>query len=99
MPVVVAWIGEMLLSVVGQLVLSALVSLGIGMVASKVGGGIIDATGIRAAMGNAGAVMMNYAGWFGIDTAITIVLSAWAGRKIVDAARVHFVTKAAKAAD
>lgn len=92
MPVLVAWIGEMLLSVVGQMVLSALVSVGIGFVASKATSGIIDSTGIHAALGAAGP-LVDYIGWFGIDTAMTIVLSAWAGRKITDAARVHLTSK------
>ena len=92
MPVLVAWIGEMLLSVVGQMVLSALVSVGIGMVASKVFSGVIDSSAIRNALGGAGP-LLGYIGWFGIDTAITIVLSAWAGRMITDAAKVHFVKR------
>jgi hypothetical protein len=92
MPIVIAWIGEMLLSVVGQCVLSALVSVGIGFVASKATSGLIDATGIKAALGAAGP-LVDYIGWFGIDTAMTIVLSAWAGRKITDAARVHLTSK------
>ena len=92
MPVLVAWIGEMLLSVAGQVALSVLVSLGIGIVANKVASGVIDSSGIRAAFGAAGP-LLDYIGWFGIDTAITIVLSAWAGRKIVDAAKVSFVKR------
>ena len=95
MPVLVAWIGEMLLSTVGQLVLSALVSVGIGFVASKATSGVIDTIGIKAMLGGAGP-LLDYLGWLGVDQAITIVLSAWAGRKITDAARVHFVSKRAK---
>lgn len=92
MPVLVAWIGEMLLSVVGQLVISALVSLGIGFVASKAVSGVIDTIGIQQMLGSAG-VLVDYLGWFGIDQAVTIVLSAWAGRKITDAATAHIVAK------
>lgn len=92
MPVLVAWIGEMLLSVAGQIVLSVLVSVGIGLVAGKAFSGVIDSTGIRAAFGSAGP-LLQYIGWFGIDQAITIVLSAWAGRRIVDAAKVSFVKR------
>ncbi len=95
MPVVVAWIGSMLLSIVGQMVLSALVSVGIGLAVHHAASGLIDATGIRSMMGSAG-VMADYAGWLGIDQSITIVLSAWAGRKIVDAAKVQFVKLTAK---
>ena len=95
MPVVVAWIGSMLLSIVGQMVLSALVSVGIGLAVHHAASGLIDSTGIKAMMGSAG-VMVDYAGWLGIDQSITIVLSAWAGRKIVDAAKVQFVKRTAK---
>jgi hypothetical protein len=95
MPVLVAWIGEMLLSTVGQMALSALVSLGIGFAANKVASGVIDPIGIKSMLGSAGP-LVDYIGWFGIDQAITIILSAWAGRKITDAARVHFVSKRAK---
>ena len=93
MPVVIAWIGEMLLSVVGQLVFSALVSLGIAMVASSAASGLIDHTQIGAAFAASG--MTQWVGFFGVDKGMTIVLSAWAGRKITDAARVHFVSKKA----
>lgn len=82
----------MLLSVVGQLAFSALVSLGIGFVGSKIVSGVIDYTGAKQALLNAGP-MVDYLGWFGVDTAMTIVLSAWAGRKITDAARVHLTSK------
>ena len=88
MPVFIAWIGEMLLSTVGQMALSALISLGIGFAASAVASGVIDHSGIQSAFSGAGALV----GWIGvlrIDTSITVILSAWAGRKIVDAARVH----------
>lgn len=92
MPVVVAWIGEMLLSVVGQMAISALVSVGIGFVGSKVFSGVIDATGINAMFTHAGPAIQ-YMGWMGVDQFITIVLSAWAGRRITDAARVHLAAK------
>lgn len=92
MPIFVAYIGEMLLSVVGQMFISSLVSLGIGFVASKVVSGVIDSSGIRTMLDAAGP-LADYIGWFGIDVAITIVLSAWAGRKITDAATAHLVSK------
>lgn len=91
MPVLVAWIGEMLLSVVGQLVFSALISLGIGLLAQSAASGVIDHTQIGAAFAASG--MTNWVGFFGIDKGMTIVLSAWAGRKITDALKVHFVAK------
>jgi len=92
MPVVVAWIGEMLLSVVGQMAISALVSLGIGFVGSKVATGVIDTIGISSMLGSAGP-LVDFMGWMKIDVAVTIVLSAWAGRKITDAATAHIVAK------
>lgn len=92
MPVLVAWIGEMLLTIVGQMVISALVSVGIGFVAGKVFSGVIDSTLIKSILGSAGP-LVSYIGWFGIDQAMTIVLSAWAGRRITDAARVQFVKR------
>lgn len=92
MPVVVAWIGEMLLSVVGQMVLSAFVSLGIGLLARSAASGLIDHTQIGAAFAASG--MTQWIGFFGVDKGMTIVLSAWAGRRITDAAKVHFVAKA-----
>ncbi|WP_266182155.1 DUF2523 family protein [Dyella humicola] len=91
MPVVVAWIGEMLLSVVGQMVLSALVSVGIGFAVNAGATGIIDSTGLQSMLGQAGPLL----GWVGvlrIDQSMTVILSAWAGRAIVDAARVHMTS-------
>lgn len=88
MPVVIAWIGEMLLSVVGQMVLSALVSVGIGFAVSAGATGIIDSSGLQSMMGQAGP-LLGWVGVFRIDQAMTVILSAWAGRRIVDAARAH----------
>ena len=94
MPVLVAWIGEMLLSVVGQMALSALVSIGIGFAVSAGFSGVIDATGIQQEWAGAGP-LLNWVGFFGIDKAMTIVLSAWAGRRIIDAAKVRLVSNKA----
>ena len=93
MPVLVAWIGDMLVTYIGQIVVSALLSLGIGFLASKVGAAVFDYTPIRAAFGQAGQVMMNYAGFFGIDQAMTIVLSAWMGRRATEALQVHLAAR------
>lgn len=92
MPVVVAWIAEALLTTIGQLAISALVSLGIGFVGSKAFSGVIDATGIRSMLAGAGP-LLDYFGWMGGDVAITIVLSAWAGRMVTSALRVHLASK------
>jgi hypothetical protein len=71
--------------------LSALVACGVGFAASTVASGVIDSTGIRSMMGQ-GGVLLDWAGFFRVDECITIVLSAWAGRKITDAARVHLAS-------
>ena len=92
MPIVVAWIGEMLLSVIGQMAISALVSIGIGFAGSAVASGVIDSIGISSMLGSAGP-LVDFMGWMKIDVAVTIVLSAWAGRKITDAATAHIVSK------
>lgn len=96
MPILVAWIGEMLLSTIGQLAISALVSLGIGFATSSAAGSFIGMDAIRSTLGQAGPIV-DYLGWLGVDRAITIVLSAWAGRAVTSAARVHFVSKRAAA--
>lgn len=95
MPIVVAWIAEMLLSIVGQLAISAVLALGVGLVANKAAPALIDATGISAMLGSGGQMMTDYAGWMGIDKAMTIILSAWAGRALMSAARLHLTKKAA----
>lgn len=93
MPVFIAWFGELLLSIVGQLVLTAMVSIGIGFLATTAASGVIDHSQIAAAFASSG--MVQWIGFFGIDRGITIVLSAWAGRAIVNAATLHIVKKAA----
>lgn len=91
MPVFVAWIGEVLLSTVGQMALSALVALGIGFVANAGFSGVINSSQLQSMLGAAGP-FVNWIGYFQIDTSMTIVLSAWAGRRITDAAKVHFAS-------
>jgi hypothetical protein len=92
-PVFVAWIGEMLLSIVGQMALSALVSVGIGFALSAGFSGVIDSTWLQSMLGQAGP-LLGWVGFFQIDRCMTVVLSAWAGRRIVDAARVHLIARA-----
>jgi hypothetical protein len=91
MPVFIAWIGEMLLSVVGQMVLSAMVAVGIGFAVNAGATGIIDSTGLQSMLGQAGP-LLPWIGALRIDQAMTVILSAWAGRAIVDAARVHMTS-------
>jgi hypothetical protein len=99
MPVLVAWIGEMLLSTVGQMVISGLVSLGIGFATSAIAGSSVvpGEAQIKAMLGTAGP-MVDYVGWFGIDKAITIICSAWMGRAITDSAHAMLVSRRAKGA-
>jgi len=95
MPIVIAWIGEMLLSVVGQLALSALISCGIGFAANAGVSGIIDSTSIRGMLGSAGP-LLGWVGVFRLDQCMTIILSAWAGRKITDALKVRLTANTGK---
>lgn len=88
MPVVVAWIGEMLLSVVGRMVISGLVSAGIGFAVHSVFHAVGEAPQIQAMLAQAGP-LADYVSWFGLDTAMTIILSAWAGREVADAAKAY----------
>jgi hypothetical protein len=91
MPEVIAWIGEALLSVAGQFAIRMLLGLGIALATRGLASGLIDHTQIGAAFASSG--MTQWIGFFGIDKGITIVLSAWAGRALTDAAKVFFVAK------
>jgi hypothetical protein len=92
MPIVVAWIGEMLLNTIGQMVLSGMVALGIGFLVSKGATGVIDMTEIQSKLAAAGP-MLAWIGVLRIDQSITVILSAWAGRAITDAAKTHLAIK------
>ena len=63
MPVVVAWIGEMLLSVVGQMVVSAAIALGIGFASNAVGNAVDFGSNIKSVLGGAGPLVA-YLGFF-----------------------------------
>lgn len=88
MPVVVAWIGEMLLTVIGRLAISALISVGIGFALHATGHAVSEYGPIQNMLANAGP-LIPFIGYFGIDTAMTIILSAWAGREITEAAKAY----------
>lgn len=90
MPVVVAWIGRMLLSVAGRMVISGLVAAGIGLATGAAFSAIGMGDKIRAMLGSAGP-LYGWVGFFGLDTAITIILSALAARAAVNAAKAYFV--------
>lgn len=93
MPILVAWIGEMLLSTIGQMVLSGLVAAGIGFASHSAVSAVIPGMDeMQAMLGQAGP-LLPWIGYFGIDKAMTVVMSAWAGRKIVDAAHVSLVAR------
>lgn len=90
MPILVLWIGQMLLSVIGSMALSAIASIGIGFAANALGGAVDFGGHIRSVLGQAGP-LYDYVIYLGLDQAITIVLSAWAGRKVTDSARAYMV--------
>lgn len=90
MPVFIAWLAKMLVTTAGYMVISALLSLGIGIATTQVVGALGIGDNIRAMMGQAG-FLYNWVGFFGMDTVITIILSAWAGRMASDAMRSHFI--------
>ncbi|WP_158754016.1 DUF2523 domain-containing protein [Dyella sp. S184] len=88
MPILVAWIGEMLLSIVGQMVISGLLAVGIGFASHAAVSGLINNSSIFAEWKASGA-MWNWVGFLHLDTDVTIYLSAWAGRMLTDAAKVR----------
>lgn len=96
MPVILAWLGELVISSIGAWVLSALVSVGIGFVASKAASGLIDSSQIMAAMRESSS-LWGWVGYLKIDQDITIILSAWAGRAITDGLRAHLAALPKKA--
>lgn len=87
MPVVVAWIGEMIASSIGQWILSALLSIGIGFVSSKVATGVIDTSSYMQMLESSG--LWNWISYLRLDKDITIIASAWAGRAITDSFKAH----------
>ena len=91
MPVLVAWIGRMLVTYVGELAIRALIGAGVGIASYKLVIGPARAA-IAARLGAAGD-LAGYVGWLGIDVAVTIVLSAWIGRTAVSASKAFFVKK------
>lgn len=88
MPVIVAWLGEMIATSVGEWAMTALLALGIGFGAQAVGAGVIDHTAIFADF-MANSKMWAWVSWLKLDQDVTIILSAWAGRSITDGLKVH----------
>lgn len=91
MPVVIAWLGTLVASTIGQWALSALVGVGVGLVTMKVAIEPGEAL-IRSYFAQSGP-MLAYIGWFGVDQAVTIIVSAWIGRVAVGSARAYFVRR------
>jgi len=87
MPVLIAWIGEMLLTVVGQLAIRMLIAVGVGFLANAAFSGAISSTNIQSMLGGAGP-LLNWVGYLRIDQAMTVILSAWSGRMLTNAAKV-----------
>lgn len=94
MPAIVAWIGTMLASVAGTIFVRGVLALGIGFATSKAFD-VLDVKGrIQGLMGQAGG-MVEWVGFFGLDQAMTIVLSALAARVAVNAAKAVLVKRGA----
>lgn len=96
MPVILVWLGDLVVTQIGFWCVSAMLSLGIGIAAAKVMPGVIDHTGIFSAM-QSSQVLWNWVGYLNIDTDITIILSAWAGRAITDSLKLHLAAVPKKA--
>lgn len=92
MPVLIAWIGRILLVSAGEMALRALVGAGIGLATYKVVVAPVRAE-IATRLGGAGE-LAGYVGWLGIDVAVTIVLSALIGRAAIGASKAFFVKRA-----
>ena len=88
MPIVLAWLGELVVSSVGAWALSALVGVGVGFVASKAASGLIDSSSIMTAFRSSSALFA-WVTYTKLDVDITIVLSAWAGRAVTDSVKAH----------
>lgn len=92
MPVVVAWIGRMLLSVAGEFLIKMLVGSAIGLATYGVEIYAVKPL-INTYLRQAGP-LTDYVGFLGIDIAITITLSAWAGRVAIDNSKAFFTKRA-----
>lgn len=92
MPVFLLWLGELLESTVGAMVLQALITVGLGFATYKLGVKPAESL-VESYLASGGQDLMNYAGWLGIDQAITIVFSALIGRTAIGAAKAFLVKK------
>lgn len=92
MPVLLVWLGEMLMTTVGALALQMLVGVGVGLATYKLAVKPAESM-IASYLSGGGDVLVNYVGWLGIDQAITIVFSALIGRTAIGAAKAFIVKK------
>lgn len=93
LPEIMAWLGRVLLTAAGEWLVRMVVGAGLAFATNEVVTSTILPT-IRAEISQrfAGAgELVGYIGWFGIDKAVTIILSAWAARFAVNAAKVALV--------
>ena len=92
MPTLVAWIGRMLLTVAGEFLIKSLVGAAIGVATYTIVVNPVRAQ-IQARFAGLGEIS-DYVGFLGIDVAVTIVLSALAGRAAVNSSRAYFTKRA-----
>lgn len=93
MPVLIAWVGRMLATYAGELALRALIGVGLGFATYHFG--VTAIKGTITSYLNGGGQIVAYVGWLGIDKAVTIILSAWAGRLAVSAGKAALVKRSA----
>lgn len=92
MPVLVAWIGRMLLTVAGEMLIKALLGASIAVSTYEL---VVQPVGqlIRDRFAAAGP-MADYVGFLGMDVAVTIVLSALGARAAINSSKAFFTKKA-----
>lgn len=94
MPALVAWLLGALESAAGSIVISALVSMGLGFTTYTFTVEPLKAFILQQSSG-LGATAVNILGFLGLDQAITIILSAIAARYAVSGARAVLTRKKA----
>jgi len=96
MPVILAWLGELIVSSIGAWCISALVSLGVGFAAHAVASGVIDSSSIMTNLRSTSSLWA-WVSYLKLDVDITVILSAWAGRSITDSVKANLVALPKKA--
>ena len=95
MPIILAWLGRLIVTSIGSWILTALVSVGVGFAAHKAGVGLIDSSQIMSTLRSTS--LWNWVSYLKLDVDITIILSAWAGRGITDGLKVSLAELPKKA--